>query len=148
MNKKYYIKYGQKNIETTKEIYTAWKKYEDKERYFSYTLKRNIYAFIEEEYKNIKYCREYSLELYKEKHIEFASDDNIEEIVLHKIMCEELNLALTKLPKEEYEILNAIFFLDKSERAIAMEFNYTRDKVRYLKRKALRNLYKMLKDKN
>ena len=55
-------------------------------------------------------------------------------------MLDKLNIALSKLNDEEFKIITGIFFKSKTERELAKELNYTRDKIKYLKFKILNKL--------
>ncbi|MEA4912534.1 MAG: hypothetical protein VB092_08015 [Oscillospiraceae bacterium] len=52
---------------------------------------------------------------------EFASPYNLEDEVERKLLTEQLNNALKQLTDEEYHLIYELFYLGKSERALASE---------------------------
>lgn len=120
MNNKDYIYLKEKGIKVkvSEIVYKEYWKYTEKEKYFKKCEKKKI--SIED--------------------IVLDSGFNLEEHIITKIMVDKLNIALSKLNDEEYKIITDIFFYSKTERELAKELNYTRDKIKYLKFKILNKL--------
>lgn len=147
MDKKYYIFVNGEKFEVNKEIYDVYNKSKDKEKYFMTNLKKDkILIDTENEKIKVVKCKEISFDELLKNKTDIADDFNLEEFVLLSIMIKKLEKALNQLEDEEYKIIVELFFNLKSERKLAKELNFTRDRIKYLKNKILNKLKDILKN--
>ncbi len=67
-------------------------------------------------------------------------DPLVEEIVEDRLLLETLRAALNELSEEEYAIINALFYQEKSEREVAKDTGVPQKTIAYRKEKALEKL--------
>jgi RNA polymerase sigma factor (sigma-70 family) len=69
---------------------------------------------------------------------------HVEDIVVDKLMAQRLHDCIKQLAKEEQEIINGLFFQEKSESMMAAEMGISQQLVNYRKQKILIKLKKLL----
>ena len=114
---------------------------------------RNFYREIERK----KYCKKLkktvttiSLDEIIDKNEDFRvkdfiRDDNNENDIEKKIELEKLKNALLQLNKDEYKLIKALFFEQKSVREYAETIDIPYSTIQYKKKKILKKLKKILK---
>lgn len=119
-----------------------------KEKYFEYKKEQNRHDYLR---KNEEEAVILSLDSlgYEGKDGEcFIADPkvNVEEEVLHNLLLEKLDSALSKLTKEELWLIDMLYTQLKSEREIASELGVSQKAVNKRKSKLLANLKKILEN--
>lgn len=136
-------------IEVTGEVYEAYVKGDRKIRYFEMDLKTEKISVKENDRVAVIPSREDSLERLMEDNAEQFADDseNVEELAIRKVVYETLYKALDKLTKEEYSLVFALFFENKTEREIATLMGITQPAIHKKKTKILKKLKNILKNR-
>lgn len=130
INKKRYIYVKGKKITVSEEIYKAYKKQVNHEDY----LNR-----LDRKYKNYGFD-DHGID------IESVVDDSvdIEKIIETKMRIEDLNKALERLNKDERELINALYFEERTLKEMARKSNTNLMKISRIRDKILRKLKDML----
>ena len=109
-------------IEVTDAVYEAYMKGDRKMRYFENDLKAERILLDEDgQIKQIILSREDSLDRLMDDNAEQFSDrhESVEDMVLRKISVERLHTALSTLSEKERELIETLFFEEKTERDVA-----------------------------
>jgi len=105
----------------SEEVIAVLRQGERKLQYQEYDLKTE--RFVLDETKQVAFfipSREDSLERLMDAEIQFVDPDtNVEEEVIRKLMVQKLRESLSLLTTEEYELILALFFENKTEREYA-----------------------------
>lgn len=105
----------------SEEVIAVLRQGERKLQYQEYDLKTE--RFVLDETKQVAFfipSREDSLERLMDAEIQFVDPDtNVEEEVIRKLMVQKLRVSLSLLTTEEYELILALFFENKTEREYA-----------------------------
>ena len=136
MAKEYYLYVKGKAIPVSEEVYKAYWKITEHEKY----LQR----------KDWKYdVIPFSAMDYDEHFVDNITDEriDIEKIVEVKMQIEELNKALATLTKKERELIEAIFYKEESLRAIGKKEKVSYQAIGKRRDKILEKLRKLLEDK-
>ncbi len=140
---KYYLYVEGQEVEVSREVYTEYYHYKNKEEYFMKKLKEGrtktdpvtkekIYLpSREDSYDRI--ADTYGF-LYDRK------SESIEDIIIKKEDIDSLYRAINLLEDVEKEIIKELFFFDKSETGLAREKGVSITTIRYHKAKALKKL--------
>jgi RNA polymerase sigma factor, sigma-70 family len=129
MNEKY-IFVNNKKVYVSDEVYRIYKQQQNREQY----LKK-----LEKEYRFFPYAdQDFNIEDVADERID------IERIVETKMRIEDLYKALDKLNADERNLINSIYFKEKTLRQLASEQNVSTKKIFNLKNKILKKLRKML----
>jgi DNA-directed RNA polymerase specialized sigma subunit len=117
------------------------------EIYVSEEIYREYYRPIwrESKQKDIRKNKEYSLDVMSENGFEIADKALVDEIVAEKMLLDELYAALDELTADERELINALFFEDRTEDNYAYEKGISQQAVHKKKVRILANLKKLLK---
>ncbi len=129
-------------IEVTEEVYREYKRAEEKEKYFMKRLKRGKAVMGEkgEEYRYIP-SREISYEQFLERNGNIpASGESVEDAVLRRKLMERLEEALHSLSDEELELIQKLFYLEKTEREIGAAYHVSQAAVHKRKKRILKKL--------
>ena len=145
-NKKIWIR-GQ-FVEVTDEVYAAYMKGDRKIRYFENDLKTG--RTVKDKDGNIKQTlpsREDSLDRLMEDNAQqfLDSHESVEDIVIQKISAEKLHMALLRLPKKDQELIYALFYEEKTERAYAKQIGVSPSTVHRRKEEIIKKLKNYLK---
>jgi len=130
-------------IEVTDEVYDAYMKGDRKMRYFENDLKtERIFLDEDGQIKQIILSREDSLDRLMDDNAEQFSDrhESVEDMVLRKISVERLHTALSTLSEKERELIETLFFEEKTERDVASAMGISQPAVHKQKNKILKKL--------
>lgn len=114
-------------IEVTDAVYEAYMKGDRKMRYFENDLKAERILLDEDgQIKQIILSREDSLDRLMDDNAEQFSDrhESVEDMVLRKISVERLHTALSTLSEKERELIETLFFEEKTERDVAVPWAF------------------------
>lgn len=129
-------------IEVTDAVYEAYMKGDRKMRYFENDLKAERILLDEDgQIKQIILSREDSLDRLMDDNAEQFSDrhESVEDMVLRKISVERLHTALSTLSEKERELIETLFFEEKTERDVASAMGISQPAVHKQKNKILKN---------
>ena len=132
----YYIYIRGKAVPTSEEVYKAYWKLTEHEKYLQRKdWKNNVLTFSSFDYDGHL--------------IDNIIDERIdlEKIVEVKMQIEELNKALATLTKEERELIEAIFYKEESLRSIGKKEKVSHQTISRRKCRILEKLRKILEDK-
>ena len=134
-------------IEVTDEVYTAYMKGDRKIRYFENDLKTG--RTVKDKDGNIKQIlpsREDSLDRLMDDNGEQFSDTSVhvEDEACFAIMCDALHQALSQLDAQERQLIQALYFEQKTERQWAAEIGVPRMTMHDQKVRILEKLKKLL----
>lgn len=130
-------------IEVTDAVYEAYMKGDRKMRYFENNLKAERILLDEDgQIKQIILSREDSLDRLMDDNAEQFSDrhESVEDMVLRKISVERLHTALSTLSEKERELIETLFFEEKTERDVASAMGISQPAVHKQKNKILKKL--------
>ena len=130
-------------VEVTDEVYRAYMQGDRKMRYFENDLKTERFVHGKEgQVVRIISSREDSLDRLMDENAQQFPDDveSVENTVLHKLEMDKLHTALAMLTPEEQDLIQALFFEEKTERQYAEELGVYRNAVHVRKRKVLKKL--------
>lgn len=131
-------------VQVSEEVYREYKRAEDKERYFMKRLKRGRFV-VDEKSQTVTYIpgREASYEQLLEAEWAFAAPgEPLDDIMIKAQLMETLETALKTLTDEELDLIQKIFYLEKSEREISSAFHLTQAAIHKRKKKILKKLKK------
>jgi len=97
---------------------------------------------LRSESENIAYENPYSVVPLDE--FIYDNENLIENIIEDKIMLEEIHKALKNLPCDEYSTIAQYYFMGKTLEEIAVKFKMTRSGVWQIRKRAIKNIRKML----
>jgi RNA polymerase sigma factor (sigma-70 family) len=130
-SKNYFIVIDGEKVPVSEEVYRAFKRP----------------AWTERKRRQIRAEHERSLEAFAEDGFDIPSDDAlVDEIVADKLLLDMLMSALDKLTDDERDLIDALFFEDKSERTVAAERGVQRNTIVYHKNKILAKLRQILEN--
>lgn len=127
-------------IEVTDAVYEAYMKGDRKMRYFENDLKAERILLDEDgQIKQIILSREDSLDRLMDDNAEQFSDrhESVEDMVLRKISVERLHTALSTLSEKERELIETLFFEEKTERDVASAMGISQPAVHKQKNKIM-----------
>ena len=130
-------------IEVTDAVYEAYMKGDRKMRYFENDLKAERILLDEDgQIKQIILSREDSLDRLMDDNAEQFSDrhESVEDMVLRKISVDRLHTALSTLSEKERELIETLFFEEKTERDVASAMGISQPAVHKQKNKILKKL--------
>lgn len=136
-------------VEVTDEVYVAYMQSDRKMRYFENDLKTERFVLGKEgQVVQIIPSREDSLDRLMDENAQQFPDDeeSVENTVLHKLEMDKLHTALAMLTPEEQDLIQALFFEEKTERQYAEELGVYRNAVHVRKNRALKKLKKILEN--
>lgn len=146
-NKKWYIVIGDERVEVSEEVYHAYWHYTEKERYFMVKLKQEKFVSSQEEETATFFpSREDSFERLQERGISFPDtttptpDRGIDRSELYAI----LYRAISTLSNEEVQLIQELFYLEKTEREVAELLHTAASTINYRKKRVLAKLKKLL----
>jgi RNA polymerase sigma factor (sigma-70 family) len=96
--------------------------------------------------KEVRGGMECSLDALKDSGFEAASDEKlIDELVADKLLLDELYAVLNELPDDERNLIDALFFEEKSERGVAASTGRSKTGIHKQKERILKKLRNLLK---
>lgn len=143
----FYLKVGDRKIEVNEEVYLEYRRSTDRERYFMKDLKQG-HVIVDQESMSITYIpgREVSYESLLEADWDFPSADRpAEDMMIKAQLMEKLEEALHILSDEEMELIQELFYLERTEHEAAKLFQVSQNTVHYRKNKVLAKLKGALK---
>lgn len=146
--KDFYLYIGGQSVKVDEQIYREYKRAEEKERYFMRRLKKGRFI-VDSDGQSVTYCqsREASLEKLMEMDWDFAAPgESVEEAVVKELMLEKLKKALCELTQEEMELIQELFFQEKSEREACVSLGMPKTSLHRKKAMILKKL-RMLMEK-
>lgn len=88
-----------------------------------------------------------SYERLADKNMQFAGmADGPEEQLLHSIQIEQLKDALSQLPEDEKELIDLLFYQERTEREVAELYQLSQNAINKRRQKVLKRLRKMLEN--
>lgn len=144
--KDFFIYVGGKAVKVSEEVYREYYRGERKEKYFMKDLKAERVT-IDPQTGEVTIIpgREDSYERLVETHRQFASYGNVEEQTIQSLLLEQ---ALGKLTVKERELIEEIYFLEKTERQVSEALHIAKTTLRRRHREALSKLRKFLEKEN
>ena len=143
----FYLKAGGRKIAVSEQVYLEYRRSTDRERYFMKELKQGRVT-VDQENMSVTYIpgREVSYESLLEAGWDFPSADRPADDMLVKAqLMEKLEEALHILSDEEMELIQELFYLERTEREAAKLFRVSQNTVHYRKNKVLAKLKGALK---
>lgn len=144
--KDFYLYMDGQPIPVSEEVYREYYRAENKERYFMGRLKKG-HTTVDPDTQQIQYIpsREVSYEQLLEQDWQFAAPDaSVEDKVVRADMLEKLEAVLHSLSAEELALLEALFYLEKTEREVAGLYDVSQNTIHYRKSRLLDKLKKMM----
>ena len=131
------------------EILAVLKKSDRKMKYIEVDLKTERVIWNEETQKEIiKPSRERSFErMCEESNIQFPSEESTEGMAISRIEFQRLHKTIRLLPKDEAELIYALYFDCVGEREYAKSIGISQKGVNKRRKKALDKLRDLLKEK-
>lgn len=132
MKKKYFLYANNIKIEVSQEIYKAYWKDIEKEKYQNHVLRRNsIYL-------------DHHFEGYERNTIEYQIILKIQQLKQEKeneqVLTEKLNKALDQLKPEERLLINLLYFEDWNQSEVLECFDYSQQNISRIHKRVLRKL--------
>lgn len=143
----FYIKVGGRKIAVSEEVYLEYRRSLDREKYFMKDLKQGR-VIVDQENMTVTYIpgREISYESLLEADWDFPSADRpADDMLIMAQLMEKLEEALHILSDEEMELIQELFYLERTEREAAKLFRVSQNTVHYRKNKVLEKLKGALK---
>ena len=144
--KDFYLYIEGKRVKVSEEVYREYYKGERKERYFMRDLKTERVT-IDSRTGEITIIpgREDSYERLMESRSQFASYANMEEQTVQSLLLEQ---ALGNLTDKERNLIEEIYFLEKTERQVSEALHIAKTTLRCKHREALNKLREFLEKEN
>ena len=144
--KEFYLYIEGKRVRVSEEVYREYYKGERKERYFMRDLKTERVT-IDSRTGEITIIpgREDSYERLIESRSQFASYANMEEQTVQSLLLEQ---ALGNLTDKERNLIEEIYFLEKTERQVSEALHIAKTTLRRKHREALNKLREFLEKEN
>jgi len=146
--KEFHLYINGKPVRVTEEVYREYYRAEDKERYFMGKLKkgRTIINPVTQAEEYIP-SREQSYERLIEQDFQFPdSGASVEDIIVRAELLAKLQAVLQELSNEEMELVEELFYREKTEREAARRFAVSQNTIHYRKNKVLDKLRKLLEN--
>ena len=142
----FYLYIEGKRVKVSEEVYREYYKGERKERYFMKDLKaRRVMIDPQSGEVTIIPGREDSYERLMESRSQFASYANMEEQTVQSLLLEQ---ALGNLTDKERNLIEEIYFLEKTERQVSEALHIAKTTLRRRHREALGKLREFLEREN
>ncbi len=134
-------------VEVADDVYEVYTKGSRKMRYFENDLKTERFVVGKDgQLERTIPSREDSLDRLMEDNAQQFSDEceSVEDIVFRKISVDKLHTALSQLPKQDYDLIQALYFEERTEREYAEQLGVYRSAVHKRKTRILEKLKKLL----
>lgn len=132
---KYIIKVEGKLVKVTPEVYYAYFRMERQERGQEEKKRKHGVIF----YDALDNCETVGMESMPD-----VSNPSVEEVIMSREICKELHRAVDALPREERDLIHAIYFEGKSEREYARILGISQNSTLKRRRKILSKLKKYM----
>ncbi|MDD4511031.1 MAG: sigma-70 family RNA polymerase sigma factor [Oscillospiraceae bacterium] len=132
MKKEYYITIDGKDVPVTEEVYRAFKRP----------------AWTERKRREIRSENERSLEAFTDDGFDIPSEQAlVDELVEDKLLLDMLSNALLELTDDERDLINALFYEEKSERELSKDTGVPHPTIHSRKVSVLQKLKRLLEEK-
>ena len=132
MKKEYYITIDGKDVPVTEEVYRAFKRP----------------AWTERKRREIRSENERSLEAFTDDGFDIPSEQAlVDELVEDKLLLDMLFNALLELTDDERDLINALFYEEKSERELSKDTGVPHPTIHSRKVSVLQKLKRLLEEK-
>lgn len=129
MAKEYFIRIGDQEVPVTEEVYRAFKRP----------------AWTERKRREVRTDMERSLDVFLDDGFDIPSNDTlVEEIVEDKLLLDMLLAALAELTADERNLIDALYYQEKSEREVSKETGVPHPTIHSRKVSVLQKLKKLL----
>jgi len=147
-NGKRIIEIDGRRIEVSEEVYKEYQRGQRKERYIMKDLKRGQIK-IDGKKITVKPGREDSVERLIETHPQYfvEKSDGPEELLDKKELLECLTEALHSLSAEEWQLIQELYYLDRTEREVSAALSLAKTTLHRRKNAILSKLRKILEEK-
>lgn len=147
-NDKRVIEIDGRKIEVSEEVYMEYHRGQRKERYIMKDLKRGQ-IMIDGEKITVKPGREDSVERLIETHPQYFIEESEgpEELLEKKELLECLAEALHSLSDEEWQLIQELYYLDRTEREVSAALSLAKTSLHRRKKAILSKLRKILEEK-
>lgn len=133
--KKYQLPAGGKMVDVTEEQYRAFYKYKRREKYLEER---------DQKHKLYHYSDLDTDELLGEEMFSYPNEESIEERIADRLLIDSLLRCVGKLPEEDQELIHALYYQGKSERACADEFGISQKTINNQRNRILDKLRGMM----
>ena len=139
----FYLRVKGHPVRVTKQVYADSQKFQQKQRYFCYELKRE--KFVCDQEKQLALFippREYSLERMIEKGFQFEepSAEPMDANLIREDLLNLLDEALLSLTDEEWSLVQELYYLGKSEREVGESLHISKSTIHRRKEEVLQKL--------
>ena len=140
----YYLYINGQAVPVSEEVYRVYKHFERKEEYFTYDLKAERFS---KKTASFLPSREDSYERLLETNQQFAiQQESVQDQVENLLNVELVKKALSFLNPEERELINLLFYQEKTEQEVGMLLHISQQAVNKRKQVVLMKLRKVLKE--
>jgi RNA polymerase sigma factor (sigma-70 family) len=134
-DKEYTLLVRGKRISVTSEVYKAYYKCRDREKYLD--------KLVEDHNISLDSCSEKGISV---EYIISTAKESIEDEIVQRDMVERLQQCLLRLNEAERELITALFYFEKSEHQLAVETGIPRMTIHNRKKRILSQLRKFLEN--
>lgn len=140
----YHLYINGQAVPVSEEVYRAYKHFERKEEYFTYDLKAEKFS---KKTASFLPSREDSYERLLETNQQFVIQEVSVQVQVEKLLdVEILRKALSLLTPEERELINLLFYQEKTEQEVGILLHISQQAVNKRKQAVLIKLRKLLKE--
>lgn len=140
----YHLYINGQAVPVSKEIYQVYKHFERKEEYFTYDLKAEKFS---KKTASFLPSREDSYERFLEANQQFMIQEVSVQVQVEKLLdAEMVRKVLSFLTPEEQELINLLFYQEKTEQEVGGLLHISQQAVNKRKQAVLIKLRKLLKD--
>jgi RNA polymerase sigma factor (sigma-70 family) len=118
------LKIGKLSIPVTDELYREYYKMKRRERYLEQDIKVGS-SVVDPETGKVTYkpSKEDSIQRLMDKGKDFASDENLEDVIVDKAMLLILQEAMKELNRQEMDLIHDLFYEEMTVREVAKQAN-------------------------
>ena len=140
----YYLYIDGQAVPVSEQVYRVYQHYEREEEYFSYDLKKEKF---QKDTATFLPSREDSYERLLEKDQQFAAHGkSVEQLAPEHLEAEQVRLCLTKLSKDEQELILQLFYQEKTEQEVGNMLHISQQSVNKRKQALLLKLRKIFEE--
>ena len=140
----YYLYIDGQAVPVSEQVYRVYQHYERKEEYFSYDLKTEKF---QKDTATFLPSREDSYERLLEKDQQFAAPGkSVEQLAAEHLEAEQVRFCLSKLSKDEQELILQLFYQEKTEQEVGNMLHISQQSVNKRKQALLLKLRKIFEE--
>lgn len=140
----YYLYIDGQAVPVSEQVYRVYQHYERKEEYFSYDLKTEKF---QKDTATFLPSREDSYERLLEKDQQFAAPGkSVEQLAAEYLEAEQVRFCLSKLSKDEQELILQLFYQEKTEQEVGNMLHISQQSVNKRKQALLLKLRKIFEE--